>query len=288
MPTFDTPEPITAEIDVVVGDVRIDAGDRATASVDVQPSDASNQEDVKAAELTRVEHSGGHLVVKAPKLRSWRPRSTGGSIDVTIELPAGSALHASGQLTDFRCDGPAGVCRIKTGIGRIAVDRAATVVLKVGAGDIAVEHVTGDAEITTGSGEIRARELDGAAVVKNSNGDTWIGLAHGDVRLKAANGSVAIDVAEAGVSAKTANGDVRLGEVARGSIVLETHLGELEVGVREGSAAWLDVRAAAGRLHNALDASSAPGSSDEKVEIRARTSLGDVVVRRAERTGVAS
>jgi hypothetical protein len=49
---------------------------------------------------------------------------------VTIELPAGSAVQATGQLTDFRCDGPAGVCRIKTGIGRITVDRAATVVLR--------------------------------------------------------------------------------------------------------------------------------------------------------------
>ena len=59
-------------------------------------------------------------------------------------------------------------------------------------------------------------------MIKNSNGDTWIGEAGGDLRLNAANGDIAVDVAHAGVVAKTANGDVRLGEVVRGSVVLET------------------------------------------------------------------
>ena len=71
MPTFDTPEPITATIDLAVGDVRISAGDRGTTVVEVQPSDASNEEDVKVAELTRVEYADARLLVKAPKLRSW-------------------------------------------------------------------------------------------------------------------------------------------------------------------------------------------------------------------------
>ena len=95
MPTFETPEPITATIDVAVGDVRISAGDRSATVVDVRPSDASNDEDVKAAELTRVEYASGQLLVKAPKLRSWLSRSAGGSVDVTIELPAGSHVHGS-------------------------------------------------------------------------------------------------------------------------------------------------------------------------------------------------
>ena len=70
MPTFDTREPISATIDVVTGDVRITAGDVATTVVEVRPSDASNQEDVRAAEQTRVEYADGQLLVKAPKWRS--------------------------------------------------------------------------------------------------------------------------------------------------------------------------------------------------------------------------
>ena len=280
MPTFDTPKPISATIDVVTGDVRMSAGDRGATIVKVDPTDPSNEEDRKAAELTRVEYASGQLLVKAPKLRSWLPRSSGGSIDVTIELPAGSDVHGAASLADFHCDGQLGECRIKTGIGHIRLDQAATLSLKSGVGDISADRVTSRAEVTAGSGEVRLRELDADAVIKNSNGDTWIGVAAGDLRVNAANGSITVDLAHAGVSAKSANGDVRLGEVVRGSVVLETQIGELEVGIRAGTAAWLDVSATAGRVHNALDAADAPEPSTETVEVRARTTVGDVVIRR--------
>jgi hypothetical protein len=280
MPTFDTSEPISATIDIAVGDVRITAGDRGATVVDVRPGDPSNDEDVKAAELTRVEYADQQLLVKAPKLRSWLSRSGGGSIDVTIELPAGSQVHGAGQSTDFRGDGRLGDCRIKTGLGRIELDAAGAVSLKTGIGDISVDRATGHAEVTAGSGDVRLRELDAGAVIKNSNGETWVGAARGDLRVNAANGSIAIDLAQAGVVAKSAYGDVRVGDVARGSVVLETHLGDLEVGIREGSAAWLDVSALAGRVHNALEAAQAPDPAAESVEVRARTSAGNVVIRR--------
>jgi DUF4097 and DUF4098 domain-containing protein YvlB len=280
MPTFDTPNPITATIDVAVGDVQIRADDGGHTTVDVRPSDASNDDDVKVAEQTRVECTSGQLIVKAPKLRSWLTRGSGGSVDVTIELPAGSDVHGAGQSTDFRCDGRLGDCRIKTGLGQIQLDQAGTVSLKTGIGDIGVDHASAHAEVTAGSGDVRLRELDGSAVIKSFNGDTWVGVAGGDVRLSAANGSIAVDVARGSVVAKSANGDVRLGEVARGSVVLETSLGDLEVGIPEGTTAWLDVRAAAGKVHNALEAAGAPEPSSETVEVRARTSAGNVMINR--------
>jgi hypothetical protein len=279
MPTFDTPEPILATIDLAVGDVRISAGDRGTTVVEVHPSDASNEEDLKVAELTRVEYANDQLLVKAPKLRSWLSRS-GGSIDVTIELPAGSYVHGTLGLGDFHCAGRLGDCQIQTGLGRIGLDRADTLNLKTGAGDISVDRATGRAEVTAGSGDVRLRELDSSAVIKNSNGDTWVGVAAGDLRLNAANGSISVDLAQASVAAKSANGDVRFGEVVRGSVVLETKIGDLEVGIREGTAAWLDVNSQFGHVHNALDAADGPEPSAETVEVRARTSVGEVVIRR--------
>ena len=280
MPSFDTPEPITAIVDVVVGDVRIRAGERDTTVVEVRPSDASSKDDVRAAEQTRVDCASDHLLVKTPKLRSWSPRSSGGSVDVTVELPAGSELRGTGQATDFHSDGRLGDVRIKTGLGSIQLGEAATLSLKNGIGDIGVERVTGDAEVTTGSGDVRLGELARSGVVKNSNGDTWVGTARGDLRVSAANGDIAVEVAEAGVVAKSSNGDVRLGDVVRGSVVLETRLGDLEVGIREGTAAWLDVRAAAGRVYNMLETSEAPDRSAETVEVRGRTTAGSVTVRR--------
>jgi hypothetical protein len=280
MPTFDTPAPIVAEIDVTMGDVRVTAADRADTVVEVAPTDASNREDVRAAEQTRVTYDAGQLVVRAPKLRAWLPRHDGGSIDVTIELPAGSRLHGTGQLTDFRVEGPIGEGRIKTALGAIALEEAETLDLKSGAGDITVDRATGDAEVTAGSGDVRVRELAGSAVIKNSNGDTWVGVADRDLRVSAANGSIAVDVANGDVSAKSANGDVRLAEAVRGSVVLETKLGDVEVGIREGVAAWLDVSSTAGKINNTLEPSGRPEPADETVEVRARTTVGAIVVRR--------
>jgi hypothetical protein len=280
MPTFDTPGPITATIDVVVGAVRISAADRDATVVEARPTDSSNAEDVKAAEQTRAEYANGHLLIRAPKVRSWLPRARGGSVDVTIQLPAGSDVRGAGQLTDFDCEGPLGDCRLRTGLGQIRVDQADALSLKTGIGDISVDHATGHADVTTGSGDVRVRELDAGAVIKSSNGDTWVGEAGGDLRIKAANGSIAVDLARATVGAKSANGDVRLGEAVRDSVVLETHLGDVEVGIRDGTAAWLDVRAAAGRVLNALETAEAPEPSAETVQVRARTSAGNVVIRR--------
>ena len=280
MPTFDTPGPLTATIDVVVGAVRISAAERDATVVEARPTDSSNAEDVKAAEQTRAEYANGHLLIRTPKVRSWLPRARGGSVDVTIQLPAGSDVRGAGQLTDFDCEGPLGDCRLRTGLGQIRVDQADALSLKTGIGDISVDHATGHADVTTGSGDVRVRELDAGAVIKSSNGDTWVGEAGGDLRIKAANGSIAVDLARATVGAKSANGDVRLGEAVRDSVVLETHLGDVEVGIRDGTAAWLDVRAAAGRVLNALETAEAPEPSAETVQVRARTSAGNVVIRR--------
>ncbi len=279
MSTFDTPKPISATIDVAVGNVRISANDQGATVVDVQPSDASNEEDVKAAGLTRIEYADGELLVKAPKLRSWLSRRAG-SVDVTIELPDGSHVQGAVGVGDFHCDGRLGDCRMKTGLGRIRLDRADRLNLRSGVGDISVDRVTGRAQVTTGSGEVRLRELDDGAVIKNSNGDTWVGSAGGDLRLNAANGSIAVDLAHASVGAKSANGDVRLGEIVRGSVVLETKIGDLEVGIREGTAAWLDVHSQFGHVHNSLEAAGPPEAATDTVEVRGRTAVGEVLIRR--------
>jgi hypothetical protein len=66
--------------------------------------------------------------------------------------------------------------------------------------------------------------------------------------------------------------------------VLETAAGELEVGVREGTAAWLDVSAHHGRVRTSLDEASTPDEGEATVEVRARTSYGDIVIHRANQS----
>jgi hypothetical protein len=282
MPTFDTPEPISVTVELGVGDLRIVASDRTDTMVEVRPSDPAKKADVTAAEQTRVEYAGGRLLIKAPKnWRQYTPRGGGESIDVQIELPAGSHLRGDTGVAALRCQGRLGECRYKTGIGDIQLDQAGAVQLRTGVGDITVERADGDAEVRTGSGSVRIDGIDGMAVVKNSNGDTWIGRVTGDLRVNAANGRISVDQASATVAAKSANGDVYLGEVAHGTVVAQTAFGKVKIGIRDGAAAWLDLNTRYGTVRNDLDAAERPGPGEDAVEVRARTAFGDITIHRS-------
>ena len=282
MPTFDTPEPISVSLELGVGDVRIEATDRADTSVEVRPSDPDSEDDVAAAEQTRVEYSGGHLLVKAPSgWRQWTSWAGHESIDVTIGLPGGSKVRADGGVVSVRCRGRIGESRCKVGVGDIQLDEAGPVDLKSGIGDITVEQAVGKAEIVTGSGSVRIGSVAGTAAVKNSNGSTWIGEVTGEARMSSANGNISVDVAHAGIVVKTAKGDVRIGEVERGAAVAQSAFGDLEVGVRDGVAAWLDLQTKFGDVRNDLEASDGPGATEDTVEVRAHTSFGDITVHRS-------
>ncbi len=282
MPTFDTPEPIQVTLELGVGDVRIAASDRKDTVVAVRPTDPAKQSDLTAARRTRVDYSAGRLLIKAPK--SWRrytPRGGGESIDVQIDLPAGSVVRGEGGVAALHCTGTLGECSYTTGVGDIQVDRTGPAHLTTGVGDVAVDRADGDGEITTGSGAVRIGSIDGSAAIKGANGDTWIGAITQDVRVMAANGSIAIDHAHAGVVAKTANGDVRLGEVERGTVIAQTALGKVDIGIREGVAAWLDLNTHFGKVHNELGSAAPPQQGEESVEVRARSSFGDITIRRS-------
>jgi DUF4097 and DUF4098 domain-containing protein YvlB len=280
MSHFQTPKPISVELELRVADVRVAAGERADTIVQIRPSESSKRDDVTAAEQTRVEYADGRLLVKGPRrLREWSPFSDGGSIDVVIELPAGSDLNGNTAAGGFRSTGSLGRCEFKSSAGGISLDRATRVKLAT-AGDIRLEWVTGDAELVTATGDVRAGEIDGSAEIKNSNGDTRIREVGGDLRVKAANGDIDVEHSHGSVSAKTANGHIRVGSIDRGSLVAETATGHIDVGIADGVAAWLDLHTRYGHVHNGLDATEGPGSGDEQVEVRASTGFGDITIRR--------
>jgi DUF4097 and DUF4098 domain-containing protein YvlB len=282
MPVFDTPKPILAAVEVGVGDIRIAASERSDTVVEVRPSDPGRRDDVQAAEQTRVELARGELHVKAPKnWKRWSPFSDGGSIEVSIELPAGSQLNLSAGVASVRATGALGDARLASGGGDVHLERTGALRARSGFGVLDVDHVAGDADISSGSGAARIGAIDGAAVIKNSNGDTWVGHVAKDLRISNANGDIAVDRADGTVVAKTANGDVRLGAVARGSVVAETGRGGLEIGIADGTAAYLDLHTHFGRVDSELESSGAPESRADTVEVRARTGMGDIRVRRA-------
>jgi hypothetical protein len=281
MPRFDSPAPITATVEVVVGDLRVTADERTETTVEIRPSDPGADLDVQAAEQTRVEFTDGRLLVKGPKQRGLGLFGRTGSIDVDLRLPAGSRLDSETGIAAITVTGAIGPARIKTGVGDVRVDRTGSADINTGSGSITVIAVEGDAHLTTGTGDLRVGTVTGDATLKNSTGETRVGSVGGTLRINASQGDILVDRAVAGLTARSGQGAIRVGEVAGGPVEMKTSMGELEIGIPAGVAAHLDLHTQFGNVRSRLDASDAPEPGDRAVEVRGRTSYGDIVIRRA-------
>jgi DUF4097 and DUF4098 domain-containing protein YvlB len=289
---FNTPSPIAVALDLYVADVRLAASDRTDTIVEVRPSDPNKAADIKAAENTRVEYDDAtrtlSIVSRKPRSRfvnfsGKRPES----IDVVIQLPADSDVRGEADLGDFQTDGVLGAVALKTDLGAVHLAETGPLNVRNGVGAITVEGAVGPAEVHTGSGDIRIGAVDGTAEVSNSNGKVRVGVITGPANIKVSNGSVSVDRALSDITVASSNGEVRIGEVVRGKVSATSKNGGVEVGVREGSAAWLELNTGVGRVYNELATSDAPeaGEPVDRVEVHASTKLGDVTIRRAPRLG---
>ena len=172
MPTFGTPGPVAATVQVAGARVRVSATDRTDTVVLVDPMDEGSPSDVSVARKTRVDFTGGQLSVKTTK-----PGDKNGSVAITIELPAGSALVAYLAHSSLHADGPLGECELHMASGRARLDRVGALQANIAAGDAAIGHIAGAASIDGGAFGVRIGEVTGAVRVANSAGPVRIGHA---------------------------------------------------------------------------------------------------------------
>ncbi|GGZ71077.1 DUF4097 family beta strand repeat-containing protein [Streptomyces bluensis] len=279
MPSFDTPEPITVTAHVGAGSLRFTASDRSETTVQVRPGNPKRDKDVRAAEQTEVTYANGVLTIRTKERRFIGPS---GIVDVTVDLPAHSDIDVTGSWAHVAAEGRLGKAQVKTSGGDVRLDTTGPLHLTVSHGSIVVDRVEGTAEITTSSGSLRVGTVGGPAILKNSNGSTTVGAVIGELRVSGANGGIDIQRAEGSVTATTAHGAVRVGDVVRGTVQLETSTGSIDVGIREGTAAWLDVSSGKGQVRNALSSSESPEPTEETVEVHARTRWGNIDIRRVK------
>ncbi len=280
MATFDTPGPIEARLHFgfVVANVRVTAEARGDTEVEVRPGDPDRKADQRVAEQTKIACADGALTVQGPKLSSFFGRT--GAVDVQLRLPEGSGLAGETGMGEVVTEGRLGEVKFKSGYGDLRIEQAEEVRLRCSGGDVTIGEA-GRVEVVASNGRVDVGGVAGAVRVDNSNGASRIGEAGGEVDVKAANGLVSIERAYGDVIARTANGRIDIGEVVRGVVTLETSAGSLSVGVREGTAAWLDLATVAGKVRNELAVGEAPAAADAAVSIKARTHVGNIAVRRA-------
>ncbi|MFJ6673242.1 hypothetical protein ACIQMJ_19200 [Actinosynnema sp. NPDC091369] len=272
MTVFATPTPITATIVVAGAGVRVTASDRTDTVVRVEPVDRTSEAHVKVAEGTRVDFTGDRLSVK-----TTASGAKTGSIAVTIDLPAGSALVAYLAHAGVEVDGSLGDCELHTASSRVRLGRVEALRATIAAGELVVGHVAGPVTIDGSVVVARIGEVGGAVRLSGSGGRTWIGHARAAVDLTSGSGGFDVDRADGGVTARTGDGAIRIGRLTRGRAESANRSGTIEVGLGEGAAARLDLDSERGPVR---DRATSPDGPDV-IGVHARTRHGDIVVRRA-------
>ncbi|GAA3221809.1 DUF4097 family beta strand repeat-containing protein [Nonomuraea helvata] len=216
MQKFDTPAAISAVLDIPAGRVRFVAADRVDTVVEVLPANAAKSRDVKAAEQTTVAYADGVLRIEtaAEKNQYFGPS---GSIEVTVQLPAGSRVEAKAASAELRTVGHLGDVVFDGAYSQITIEEAASLRLTAVDGDVEIGRLGGPAEISTARGDIRIAEaVGGKVVLSTQSGDISIaaaagvsaaldaGTSHGRIAnaLKN-NGTTELDI-----HATTSNGDI--------------------------------------------------------------------------------
>ncbi|MFD5617169.1 DUF4097 family beta strand repeat-containing protein [Streptomyces yangpuensis] len=217
MQQFATTAPIAAVLDVPAGRIRFIAADRTDTTVEILPADASKGRDVKAAEQTAVEYGDGVLRITAAEPKN-RIIGTPGSVEVTVQLPAGSRVEARTASAEIRGVGRLGDVTLDSAHGEIKLDETASARLTLQAGDISVGRLGGPAEISTQKGDLHIAEaVHGSVVLHTQAGDISVGAArgaaatldagtsYGRVRNSLKNDGTGADLA---IHATTAYGDI--------------------------------------------------------------------------------
>ncbi|CAM5323156.1 DUF4097 family beta strand repeat-containing protein [Streptomyces narbonensis] len=176
---FPTTAPIAVVLSVPAGLIRFIAADRADATVEVLPADASKGRDVKAAEQIAVAYADGVLRIEAAEAEN-RILGNSGSVEVTVQLPAGSSVEAKTATAELHGVGRLGDVTFESAQGTVKLDETAAAHLTLQAGDITVGRLDGAAEIRTQQGDIRITEaLGGTVVLRTEAGDLEVGAAQG-------------------------------------------------------------------------------------------------------------
>jgi len=216
MQKFDTPAPVRAVLDVAAGRIQVIAADRADTTVEVRPANPAKGRDVKAAEQTTVKYADGVLQIRTagPKNQYLGPS---GSLEVTVQLPAGSRIEAKAACCELRGVGRLGDVAFEGAYRQIKIDEAASVRLTAVDGDVEVGRLGGSAQISTARGAIRITEAArGTVALHTQMGEISVGAAAGvSASLDASTGHGRIHnalkndgTAELEIHATTGQGDI--------------------------------------------------------------------------------
>jgi hypothetical protein len=225
---------------------------------------AAEEEPVSAAaeavRQTRVDFTGGRLVVRTPKEMQLRNIA----VAISVQAPLGSHVTAKSGSGDLAVGGAAGRLELTTGSGRVSSDQASgNARVDTGSGVVRLGPMAAGVRAKTGSGDVEITSVGGVSTVVTGSGDVWLGAVSSDVL------------------ARTGSGNVTIANASEGQIELHTGSGAIRVGIREGNRAEIDLSSGSGEARSDLDLSTSPPQAAPSLRVRGRTGSGTALVTSA-------
>ncbi|TNM50139.1 DUF4097 domain-containing protein [Nocardioides albidus] len=275
---LDTPGPVRLHVENGRGRIEVRAAEQRTTDITLTGARAHE---------VRVTQDGARIGVVAPKPRTG---IFGGTDELVIEVvvPVGSDLVARSGSASITAAGRLQTARVKSGSGTVVLDRATTVVVDTGSGDVTVAEVEGDVRVRTGSGAVDVGRIAGSASVSTGSGDVRLGQTLGTVAVKTGSGDLEVGECRADLTSRTGSGDVVVRTARRGRILVKGASTRVHVGVPTGTPVWTDVSTVTGRVSSTLPPVGRPTPGADHVELRATTVSGDIVLVPADQepTGI--
>lgn len=272
--TFDTPEPVELAIEVGPGTVAVRAVDTTKTAVRITGKDADR---------FVVEQHGRQISISSP--RRWTVGLDLGlnSLQIEVQVPRGSDLHARFGSADLRTYGDLGNVQIKSGSGDLIVDTAGHVDISTGSGDVGVQHPGDDATIRTGSGDVAVAVASGGLSFTSGSGDLTVAQATGPVATKTGSGGVVIHELTGDATVTTASGDVTVRRMGSGAVRARTASGDITLGATSGTPVWTDATSVSGSVDSQLEHMGSPQDGQPFVEWHARSVSGSILLQHAAR-----
>jgi hypothetical protein len=260
--TFDTPGPVTVDIDVASGDIEVSVVDAPTTTVEVE---GYANDEIPRVACVPLPDGGYRVSIEHKQKKFWGIRLFGGGLQIMLSVPEGTVIDGSGGAADFDAHGTLGGLSFRSG-----------------AGDLRFDDISGDVQLACAAGDIEGRSVGGHFGFKGASGDIELGSVSNGITVRSASGDVSVGRLEGTSVITVGSGDIELRQVGPGSVDAKAISGDMHVGVREGLGVWLDVSSRSGDVRSSLEATRRSDADPDlpQLELTLNTVSGDIDVTR--------
>lgn len=163
---------------------------------------------------------------------------------------------------------------------RVTVPEGSRLEARLDAGSVTADQDWAEADVRTSAGSVRLGSCRTARVRADAGSVNVAACVDGKVSTQA--GSVKLGLTTGTVVASAQAGSVKVVEAREGSLDLRTEMGTVTVGVAAGTAVLADCHSEMGNVRSDLSSRPEPGQGERRLQLRARTEMGTIRLRRVE------